>query len=349
VEHKTTIDEREPSNRRGEWTRRRFLQQTAKFSALALLDAHVALPTTASSGTDPDPKASHLLLIGDWGTVSEPEQQIAVADGMKHWVAANAIRPDALLMLGDNFYGELPGGVDSERWVRQFEQMYPSSSFPGPAYAVLGNHDYEKLRGNKVEAELEYAKRKTRWTLPSRWYTVTLPEENPLITVVCLDSNFPGSKGFFRWPWSFDMTKEEQEEQQQWLAAELAKPRSTPFLALAAHHPVYSNGVHRDDPSLIARWEPLLRQHKVDLYLSGHDHDLQHLEFAGHPTSFIISGGGGAELVNWTTQPRKRGPFGARALGFTDLELSKDAVILRHIGKDGNTLYEFKKQGRGQA
>jgi tartrate-resistant acid phosphatase type 5 len=61
---------------------------------------------------------------------------------------------------------------------------------------------------------------------------------------------------------------------------------------------------------LIAQWDSLLRRHNVDLYLSGHDHDLQHLEFKGHPTSFVISGGGGAELVGWTTPPQERGPWG---------------------------------------
>jgi tartrate-resistant acid phosphatase type 5 len=45
----------------------------------------------------------------------------------------------------------------------------------------------------------------------------------------------------------------------------------------------------------------------VDLYLSGRDHDLQHLEFKGHPTSFVISGRGGAELVGWTTPPQAQG------------------------------------------
>jgi hypothetical protein len=48
----------------------------------------------------------------------------------------------------------------------------------------------------------------------------------------------------------------------------------------------------------------LWRRHNADLYLSGHDQDLQHLEFKGHPTSFVISGGGGAELVGWTPPPQ---------------------------------------------
>lgn len=115
------------------------------------------------------------------------------------------------------------------------------------------------------------------------------------------------------------LTKQEREEQQKWFEAELAKPRTTPLLAVAAHHPLYSNGIHRNNPMLINQWDSLLRCHNVDLYISGHDHDLQHLELEGHPTSFIISGGGGAELVGWTTPPGTRGPWGLRAIGFTDL------------------------------
>ena len=86
-----------------------------------------------------------------------------------------------------------------------------------------------------------------------------------------------------------------------------------------------------------------MRHYKVDIYLSGHDHDLQHLEFKGHPTSFVISGGGGVELVGWTTPPQQRGPWGQRVLGFTDLQISKKELIVRHLGKDATVLYEFEK------
>jgi tartrate-resistant acid phosphatase type 5 len=328
----------------GEWSRRRFLLQTAKFSALALLRSPLALANLQASAIPPDPKSNHILMIGDWGTVTEPEQQIAVANAMKQWASANSIRPDALLMLGDNFYGEMAGGVNSQRWIRQFEQMYPSSLFPGPVYAVLGNHDYETFRGNKVEAELAYVGQSSRWRMPQRWYSVKLPAKNPLLTLICLDSNIPGSKGLDLWPWSFVLTKQQHEEQQVWFEAELAKPRTTPFVAVVAHHPLYTNGKHRDNPKLIAQWGSLLRRYKVDLYLSGHDHDLQHLEFKGLPTSFVISGGGGAELVDWTTPPEERGPWGLRALGFTDLQISKEELIVRHIGKDATVLYEFKRR-----
>ncbi len=124
--------------------------------------------------------------------------------------------------------------------------------------------------------------------------------------------------------------------------SELAKRRSTPFVIMVGHHPLYTNGVHKDNPILIKDWDILLRQHKVDFYITGHDHDLQHLEFAGHPTSFVISGGGGAELVDWTIPPEKRGPFGGKVLGFTDMEMIKDAVILRHFDQNARELHSFR-------
>ncbi|QEE28904.1 acid phosphatase [Terriglobus albidus] len=328
-------------NRPGEWSRRRFLLQTAKFSALAYFGSSQARSSVIEASS-PDPQAHHVLMLGDWGTVSDLDQQIAVALAMKQWCSDYGIKPDALLMLGDNFYGEMPGGVNSDRWLKQFEQMYPSSSFPGPVYPVLGNHDYERLRGNKVETQLAYTQRSSRWSMPHRWYTVQVPKQNPLLTIFCLDSNLPGSKGLDPWPWSFVMTKEEHEQQNKWLEEQLNSPRSTPFLAVAAHHPLYSNGIHRDNRALIEEWDLLLRHHQVDLYLSGHDHDLQHLEFHGHPTSFVVSGGGGARLAGWNTQPTPRG-WGHRVLGFTDLELSHERLTIRHIAKNAATLYEFSK------
>ena len=36
--------------------------------------------------------------------------------------------------------------------------------------------------------------------------------------------------------------------------------------------------------------------------------------------------------------------MGSRALGFTDLQISKEEVVVRHIGKDATVLYEFKKR-----
>jgi hypothetical protein len=42
-------------------------------------------------------------------------------------------------------------------------------------------------------------------------------------------------------------------------------------------------------------------------------------------------------------RPRRKGHGGLRALGFTDLQITKEEVVARHIGKNATVLYEFKK------
>lgn len=328
-------------------TRREFLRQSVAFSLASALWPAARLG--AEPAPAPNPARSHLLCLGDWGTNTHPEQQQATAQAMRLWVERHTIRPEAMLLLGDNWYGDLHGGARATRWQSGFEQMYPASHFPGPAYAVLGNHDYERRGSNKAEAELAYAQQgASRWTMPARYYRFTFPEKNPLITFLCLDSNLPGTKGLDWMPWSYTMTRSERDAQDQWLREQLAAPRQTPFLVVTAHHPLYSNGGHGDNPILIREWDTLFREHKVDLYLTGHDHDLQHLEFGGHPTSFVISGGGGAQLVEWSRPPQSRGPWGDRVLGFTDIELTGQSLLVRHVGTNAEVVHAFERKHTGE-
>src|SRR5262245_23387395 len=82
----------------------------------------------------------HLLAIGDWG--ADTPAQRAVASAMKSYVVENHIQLDAVLLLGDNFYVDLTGGVKDRRWQKLFEEMYDPKTLSMPFYAVLGNHDY---------------------------------------------------------------------------------------------------------------------------------------------------------------------------------------------------------------
>jgi len=115
-----------------------------------------------------------------------------------------------------------------------------------------------------------------------------------------------------------------------------------------AHHPVYSNGPHGDHKMLIADWDPLLREYKVHLYLAGHDHDLQHLEFEGHPTSFFLSGGGGADLYNERNEVKQRGPYFNKVQGFSHLEATEKVLTLRHLDTQGNVIHAFRKSVDGK-
>ncbi|MBB6142517.1 putative MPP superfamily phosphohydrolase [Silvibacterium bohemicum] len=326
-------------------TRRRFLRQSFAFSALASLGSFSRLASALPAGHP----SSEILMIGDWGYDTDHAGQTAVADAMRKYAQQNAIRPEAMFFLGDNWYGPLEGGAQSPRWQTQFEDMYPASAFNCPAYSVLGNHDYQVWPMSKVDAELEYARSgKSRFTMPDRWYTFEFPAKNPLVTFIALDSNVPHGDGITSHGRDFTLTAQQHAEQLAWLESELSKPRKTPYLVVIAHHPVYSDGPHGDHAILIRDWDPLFRKHGVQLYLAGHDHDLQHLEFEGHPTSFFLSGGGGADLYNLKIQESARGPFAQKIYGFSQLSVTKEKMTLRHLDSDGKLLHEFSKTPEGK-
>jgi tartrate-resistant acid phosphatase type 5 len=330
-------------------SRRRFLRQSFAFSALASLGTNASFAAFSPSM----PSGAEILMVGDWGAEDDMAQS-KVATGMRNYVQQHTLAPQALFMLGDNWYGALEGGAKSARWEKQFEQMYPADVFACPAYAILGNHDYQRWPESKVDAELEYARTgrtatgATRWTMPSRWYRFEFPRKNPLITFIALDSNVPHGDSLFGHGRDFTLTPQEHAEQLTWFETELSRPRTTPFLVVMGHHPVYSDGPHGDHKVLIRDWDPLLRKHNVHLYLAGHDHDMQHLEFEEHPTSFFLSGGGGADLYNLKIDPSKRGPYAQKIYGFSHLSVTPKELVLRHLDSDGHTLHSFTKAADGK-
>lgn len=313
-------------------TRRDFLRRSFAFSAA------MALGATQRGVSAPEIGAGdqHLLMIGDWGSGTTSQRDVAQA--MKGYVQTTKIRPDGMALLGDNFYGAFKGGVDCPRWQSEFEEMYPRSLVDGPCWAMLGNHDYDDEPIDKLKAELAYGPAKnSRWTMPSKWYRFDFPAKNPLATFIVLDSNYHNAR--------ISLTDEEKAAQLKWLSAELEKPRA-PWLLMMGHHPLYSNGLHGDGPALIKDWEPLFKKHGAHFYFCGHDHDMQHLELENHPTSFILSGGGGAKL--YPMLPRERGPFAQQIYGFSHVQIGKERIIVRHVGPDGKQMHAMQKKLDGK-
>lgn len=327
-------------------TRRRALRTLFCSSAALSLNLRAAdevPPTVGKPDLD-------FLCIGDFGTGSRDQHRVAAA--MATMVKQHNRKPDALWLLGDNFYDRdrSPGGfsVTSPRWKSVIEDMYPADVFPGPMHAVLGNHDYHDNPGGQ-DIQLAYARQKgIRWHLPSKWYRVDAGTKDPLVTFLCLDSNLPevsGGKNKKAGAERSSLTQAEADAQLAWLKAELAKPRA-PFTIVVAHHPIYSNGEHGDTKALVRQWDELFQQHRVHAYLCGHDHDLQHLELEGRFTSYVLSGGGGASSRKLSETHKNC--FGASRHGFTRLTVTQDALGFSHHTADGKTLHRFSKARDGK-
>ncbi len=320
-------------------SRRRTLKTLLGSGALLSLD----LLSRSVHGAAGDGKSVNALIIGDFGTTGAAQKK--VAETMAKFCQTSNLTPDCMLLLGDNFYAVDKGkfSVDSTLWKEVFEDMYPASVFPGPFYAVLGNHDYSNnIGGEKVQ--LEYSKKPgTRWKMPAKWFRFELgPEASPYATVIALDSNTVGTSRNKKTGKTFTYrTKKEAAEQDAWLKEELAKPRA-PFTIVMSHFPLYSNGSHKDTQRLIDSWGPLFQEHKVHAYLAGHDHDLQHIEIDGKFTSFLLAGAGGA-----TTRPvistKRPIPYGEGINGFLHMNLSADKILFTYHNAKGEVVHKFTK------
>ena len=317
--------------------RRRALKTL--FCSSVFMELNVGAP--ASAQAVPAGGTLDLLALGDFGTGDVAQK--AVGRAMQRYAAALGKKPDGLLLLGDNFYGKMPGGVKSPRWRSGFSDIYPGGDFPGPCWAILGNHDYHDTPGNEL-AQLGYAaslNRATRWTFPAKYYRVDLPAVNPQITLLMLDTNWEPINRAIHNDRPCWMQPEEQEAQMKWLKEQLASKRA-PFTIMAGHHPVYSDANHGDTKELVQDLAPLLEKHGVHVYICGHDHDLQHMEFEKHRTSFVLSGGGGARIYP-TPEKIREGSTVLAVNGFTHLSLTGQVLTIRHIDANGKMLHAFTK------
>ncbi len=272
------------------------------------------------------------LAVGDGGTGDAG--QAKVAGEMERECARRGC--DFVALLGDNLYRSGARDAHDEAFERLFERPYARLAVP--FFAAIGNHD-EGQRGlgmsfERGDAQVAYAARSAKWRMPARFYALRFDE----VEIVVLDTN----------SLLYDRFVEAQRRRvREWLGG--AEGR---FRIVIGHHPLRSVGKHGDAghygglPSIV----PVAAGRsvrdfvedevcgKADLYLAGHDHNLQHLVEGCKGTELVVSGGGGkpSELV---------GPgatrFARAALGFFRVEVTRDAITLTAV-VDGEDAYTHR-------
>lgn len=250
-----------------------------------------------------------VLAFGDFGTGSDEQRKLAAAMLRVH----QATPFDFGLTLGDNFYGEGMLSPLDARWHTWWEDLYAPLGIE--FYATLGNHDW--YGADSPAAEILYTQQSRTWNMPAPYYTFT-----------------SGSAQFF----ALD-TNEVSDAQLRWLANELSVSRAR-WKIVYGHHPIISDAPRGDNQTLKEKLLPILKG-RADVYLTGHEHNLQHLKPEGNLHFFIV-GGGGQKLDKFTASECTL--FARRDYGFSVLEANQNQLKIRFIGADGNQLYEYALQ-----
>jgi hypothetical protein len=126
------------------------------------------------------------------------------------------------------------------------------------------------------------------------------------------------------------------EKQLLWLEAALAASTAR-WKIVYGHHPIYSAGAHEDNNVKITQLLPVLRG-RVDIYLAGHDHDMQHLKPEGRLHFFVAGTGGQLRTI----QPGPRSLFAKSARGFAVLEIQTSRIVVSFVDVQGQELYRYE-------
>jgi hypothetical protein len=271
----------------------------------------------------------NFLVVGDWGRKGEYHQK-DVANQMG--IEAEKIHPSFILSMGDNFYPDGVISISDPQWNKSFEDIYAAYSLNIPWYTAFGNHDY---RGS-IQAQLDYSNVSGRWRTKERYFSFvrTLPNSSDKVIFVFIDTN-PFDGTLDRMSHS-DLSKQNGSLQLAWLDSTLSNT-SANWKIVIGHHPLYTTGVRRDKMLDVRKSIlPIFEKNKVDIYFSGHEHDLQHQKPTGF-THYFVSGAGSE--IRPVTKDSSQTKFAASDHGFLSVHLKKDTFYLKVINYQGKELY----------
>lgn len=284
-------------------------------------------------GCESEPKEEKPLVffvVGDWGKRGSPYQKV-IALQMNEW--AKKERPKFILATGDNFYDVGVTDVNDSHWTQSFENVYseePLSTIPW--YVALGNHDYY---GNP-QAEVDYTKLSTRWHMPSRYYSMVENLPKGKARFIFIDSSPFENTMYSDQNMINKLLVSDTVKQKKWLDS-LTMLDDVKWEIVIGHHHIYTGGLRKNDANSVrTALEPVFKKNAVDLYLCGHEHDLQHLKHPDKPTNYFLSGTG-SDIRPTGTIPESL--FSASVLGFMSFTLTGEHLEVKVIDYNGNIIY----------
>jgi calcineurin-like phosphoesterase family protein len=272
-------------------------------------------------------------IVGDTGSVRQPEfQRIVATEMIRQYQEARSPqdRPLFLYHLGDIVYNF----GEAEQYYRQFFEPY--KDYPGPVFAIPGNHDSDvnpdSLRPyNSLDAftrvfcdtksqqiSLAGDTGRNSMTQPNVYWTL----QTPLANFIGLYANVLKYGAI-------------TDEQKAWFISELkaaATERAEKAIVVCLHHAPYSADInHGSSEAMIQFLESAYNEAgvKPDIVFSGHVHNYQRFSKQyrdGRMIPYIVAGAGGFADLHAVAAPGDR--------GFTDQSDLFDGVKLDNFCDD---------------
>jgi tartrate-resistant acid phosphatase type 5 len=283
-------------------------------------------PSPAASARRLAATSIRFFAFGDGGTGAPDQYRVAAAVEKK--CAASGC--DFGILLGDNVYPDGVTSADDPQWTTKFEEPYARLLARGiPFYAVLGNHDYadgaDLARG---AFQVAYAAGHPQWRMPAEHYTF---EQGPA-RFIALDTQ------------KIVANDRESAAAQSTMVEQALKNKAGAWLIGLGHHPYVSNGVNGNAGRLLSAFLEDRLCRGADLYLTGHDHNLQVLQAPeGGPcrSLFVVAGGGGYDTYALGgTNPAL---FQSQSLGFAYVTVEATRLTIEMIDADGTSLFSTKR------
>ena len=211
---------------------------------------------------------------------------------------------DFMVFLGDVAYS---AGRPSELQTKFFAIYQDFLKFV-PAYLTIGNHE-----------------RRTRQGAPY-FEAFVLPEPERYYSFDWGDVHFV----------AIDTTQRDA-EQLAWLDHDLAQHRRR-WTIVFGHHAFYTNALRGPEIAVRRAFAKIVTRNKVDLVLTGHEHQYERFRIAG--VNYVVSGGGGGQLhyFGGRSQALKQ----AAVHHFLAFEVSADKLTMRAIDIEGREIEKME-------
>jgi tartrate-resistant acid phosphatase type 5 len=280
-----------------------------------------ASATSATSATTAEytPHDINILSVGDWGSAALGGYHLrnaqSTAYAMK--IYASEYNPKLVLNTGDNFYYCGIQNTSDPQVNSDYVELFGNIDLPW--YNTLGNHDY----GFNPDAQLELNQTIPQWIMDARYYhrrvifnssdiqnnTYETSNISIALNVIVLDTNpcVNDYRGDDRAKWDpcsiqyplcspvagecmfhENIINQSCKTQLDWFNTTLSNIPLTEWVFVIGHH--------KADEIDVEDFQSLLGSNRVNLYLNGHNHNLEHYSIDGD-AKYMTTGAGGMVII----------------------------------------------------